>query len=166
MQLDAQLVSFLTTLAIGLVLGLFFDFYRVMRGVFRPRAALTCLLDGAYWLFALALTFLTLLMSDWAQLRFYTFLGLVCGGAFYFRALSRYALLCILRVLRLFFCCWRQTRNFFRSCVVRPIGYVLGIFMLPLRRLARAGRAARRRFVRLRRAKQVEKDADAEDKNR
>ena len=166
MQLDAQLVSFLTTLAIGLVLGLFFDFYRVLRGVFRPRAALSCLLDGAYWLFALALTFVALLMSDWAQLRFYTFLGLICGGIFYFRALSKYALLCILRALRLAFCGWRQARRFLQSCVVRPIGYVLGIFTLPLRRLARAAGALRRRFGRFRRAKQTEKDAEAEEKNR
>lgn len=161
MELNAQLVSFLTTLAVGLALGLLFDFYRVMRGVFRPRAVLTSVLDGAYWLFALALTFLALLMSDWAELRFYTFLGLLSGGVFYFRALSKYALLCILRVLRLAFGCWRRMRSFLQCCVLRPLGYVLGIFTLPLRRTLRAAKTAGKRLQR----KKREKAADEDEKN-
>lgn len=165
MELHAQLVSFLTALAIGLLLGLFFDFYRVLRGVFRPRAALTFLCDGVYWLFALALTFVALLMSDWAQLRFYTFLGMLGGAALYYRALSKYTLLCIVRCLRLVFCCLRQTRRFLQSCVLRPLGYILGIFTLPLRRAGSAMGRAAARFVRPRRACPQEKAAAEEKKN-
>lgn len=133
MEVNTQWVSFLTTLLIGFILGLMFDFYRVMRGVFRLKALMTFVFDGIYWLVALIVTFACLLFSNWAELRFYIFIGMISGWALYCKWISKYSIFMMIRVVKIFIATSQWIKKAFIICLIHPVGYILGIFLFPLR---------------------------------
>jgi spore cortex biosynthesis protein YabQ len=100
-QVDNQLYTFITTIATGILLGVLFDCYRVLRGTFRPRAVMTWVTDLLYWLIATVVVFLALVVSNWGELRFYVFLGIVSGVILYYRLLSLYAIRLFLVIIKL-----------------------------------------------------------------
>jgi len=140
-----QAITFVTTLVTGALLGVIFDFYRVLRGIFKPRAVITYLFDCLYWLFATILAFATLLASNWGELRLYVFMGLAGGAAIYYRLLSRYAVIFLVRVIRLIVWLARWIHTLVVKLVLRPLGYCFGIFMLPFAFAGRKLGGAKRR---------------------
>jgi len=133
MEVNAQLISFLTTLFIGILLGFIFDFYRVSRAVFQPRLWVTYLFDGLYWLIAIIITFVCLLMSNWAELRFYIFMGIILGAILYYKLCSRYTIFFSMGVIKWCIFIVRYIRSIFFRWILQPIGYLLGIFKTPFR---------------------------------
>lgn len=87
-----QIKYFLDTLAIGLVIGLFFDLYRAIRLQIRPRIWTNDLLDLIVSLILTSISFLLLLFSNWGEVRFYVFLGFGLGLLVYFKYCSKYLL--------------------------------------------------------------------------
>jgi len=100
-QVDSQLNTFIITVATGILLGVLFDCYRVLRGTFRPRAVMTWFADLLYWLIATVIVFLALVLSNWGELRFYVFLGIVSGVILYYRLLSLYTIRLFATIVRL-----------------------------------------------------------------
>jgi spore cortex biosynthesis protein YabQ len=137
MEVNAQLISFLTTLFIGILLGFIFDFYRVSRAVCHPRLWITHLLDGLYWLIAIIITFVCLLMSNWAELRFYIFIGIILGAILYYKLCSRYTFFFSMGVIKWCILIVGYIRTILFRWVVQPIGYLLGIFKTPFRYVRR-----------------------------
>lgn len=133
MEVNAQLISFLTTLFIGIILGFIFDFYRVSRAVFQPRLWVTYLFDGLYWLLAIVITFACLLLSNWAELRFYIFIGIILGAFLYYKVCSRYTVAFSISVIKCCILMIRYTRAVLFTWILQPLGYLLGIFTTPLR---------------------------------
>ncbi|MBP2645140.1 MAG: yabQ [Firmicutes bacterium] len=86
---DGQLQTFILTMVTGMLLGIVFDFYRVVRGILRPRWFATAVTDLVYWLLATVLVFLALLAGNGGEFRFYVLLGLLGGGGAYYRLASR-----------------------------------------------------------------------------
>lgn len=86
--LAGQIYGFAATIAAGLTLGLFFDLYRLWRRATRPEKAITVLSDLLFWVAATPVTYVYLLMGNWAELRFYVFLGLFLGLFLYFTVFS------------------------------------------------------------------------------
>jgi len=83
-----QIKIFLNTIAIGLIMGIVFDFYRALRGLVRPKKWTTGLSDLIVCLFLTCLVFLLLIFSNWGEVRVYVFLGLAIGLAIHFKYLS------------------------------------------------------------------------------
>jgi spore cortex biosynthesis protein YabQ len=100
-EFNSQVISFVITIAAGIVLGVLFDCYRVLRGTFRPKCLMTCLTDLLYWLVATVIVFLALILSNWGELRFYVFLGILSGVGLYYRLLSVYAIRLFIGLIRL-----------------------------------------------------------------
>ena len=89
---------FLLTVAMGLALGVFYDMLRALRSPIK---------DLLFWLSATFFVFFVLLHTNFAQLRFFVFLGLSIGGVLYFCMLSH-------QVLRL--------ASFAKSILARYVG--------------------------------------------
>lgn len=87
-SLAGQLQAFLSTVMIGLVLGLAFDAYRILRGLIRPKAVATGMLDLLFWVVMTPIVFALLVAGNWAELRFYVLLGLAVGAALYAQLFS------------------------------------------------------------------------------
>jgi spore cortex biosynthesis protein YabQ len=79
-----QLSSFLILLFTGMLLGAFFDFYRVLRGCVRAGALFTMAGDLLFWVGAFVLAVPLLYWSTWLELRFYVWAALLLGILLYF----------------------------------------------------------------------------------
>jgi spore cortex biosynthesis protein YabQ len=132
MELYGQIQIFLVTLLTGAFLGIIFDFYRVLRGVFRPRFVMTTVADFIYWIVATATVLVSLLLCNWLELRLYVFLGLLGGGAAYYRLLSRYAIYLMIRVLRCIGWLLRWGKKIFVYTVIVPVSFVIRLLAWPL----------------------------------
>lgn len=101
-SLAAQLYAFGIVLLAGVSLGLFFDLFRVIRGIVRPGCLSTPLFDLLFWALITPILILYLVLANWGQLRGYVFFGLVLGFFFYrllFSGIVTSFLLWILRIL-------------------------------------------------------------------
>lgn len=166
MEVNTQWVSFLTTLLIGLVLGFIFDFYRVMRGVFNLKTLMTFVFDGIYWMVAFMITFACLLFSNWAELRFYIFIGIISGWALYYKLISKYSIFMMIRGIRIIIATSRWVEKAFIICLIHPVGYILGIFLFPFRYAMRGFHQIKRKLRKWRIGeKKMTKEDDLSSKN-
>lgn len=87
-SLLSQFVAFLIMLGTGLVVGLLFDIYRIIRSLTRPRAQGSIAMDLLFWVLITPVLFALLLAGNWGELRFYVFLGVGAGLFAYFQLAS------------------------------------------------------------------------------
>lgn len=87
-SLGTQLYAFGIVLLAGITLGLFFDFFRVVRGLIRPGFIGTPILDLLFWALITPILILYLLLANWGELRGYVIIGLLLGLFFYRLILS------------------------------------------------------------------------------
>lgn len=89
MTLQTQWVAFATMLASGILLGVFLDLYRVLKGRWHLTGWVVALVDLCYWILAAGWVFSVLLWSTWGELRFYMLLILFAGIGLYYWWFSR-----------------------------------------------------------------------------
>ncbi|HBN95863.1 MAG TPA: hypothetical protein DDZ66_06160 [Firmicutes bacterium] len=87
-SLGTQLYAFGIVLLAGITLGLFFDLFRVIRGLLRPSVFSTPLLDLLFWALITPVLVLYLILANWGELRGYVIIGLLLGLFFYRLLLS------------------------------------------------------------------------------
>ncbi len=87
-SLGTQLYAFGIVLLAGITLGLFFDFFRVVRGLIRPGFIGTPILDLLFWALVTPILLLYLILANWGELRGYVIIGLLLGLFFYRLLLS------------------------------------------------------------------------------
>jgi spore cortex biosynthesis protein YabQ len=133
MDLQRQVYVFAVTLAAGMILGILYDIYRVLRQKFRPQRIMTGLSDLLYWLSATLVVFLALVASNWGELRFYVYLGLVGGVGVYYRFCSRFVLFGVMGFVRFITAGMRVVRCFARLILIRPVVFGARIITWPCR---------------------------------
>lgn len=141
MEFNSQVISFVITIATGIVLGILFDCYRVLRGTFRPRCLTTCLTDLLYWLVATVVVFLALVISNWGELRFYVFLGILSGVGLYYRLLSVYAIRLFAGAIRLIKRIVVVIGKIIFGFLIRPVLFCMRILTWPFQTVGRRVRA-------------------------
>ncbi|NMB21489.1 MAG: hypothetical protein GX979_11535 [Firmicutes bacterium] len=87
-SLGTQLYSFGIVLMAGITLGIFFDLFRVIRGILRPGLISTPILDLLFWALITPILVLYLILANWGELRGYVLIGLALGLFFYRLLLS------------------------------------------------------------------------------
>lgn len=88
-SLNAQFYAFLVTVLAGITIGILFDFYRVIRGLVRPKKVFTYLGDLTFWVISTLVVFFLLLIGNWGEIRFYVWVGVLVGITAYLRYLSK-----------------------------------------------------------------------------
>ena len=86
--LGTQLYAFGIVLLAGVNLGIFFDLFRVIRGLVRPGIISTPLLDLLFWALVTPVLVLYIILANWGELRGYVVIGLALGLGFYYLLLS------------------------------------------------------------------------------
>ncbi len=86
-----QMRSFFATVAIGLVIGFTYDYYRVTRDVLRLKRAGIFIGDIVFWIVSTVIVFLMLLWGNWGEMRFYVLFGFGLGALLYFYFISKSA---------------------------------------------------------------------------
>jgi len=118
-SVSTQFFAFGVTVLTGVIIGILFDFYRVLRGQKkRPRKLITNLGDLIFWLMATAIAFSCLIFGNWGEVRVYVFIGLLLGLLFYYYFCSRF-------LIRFLVFALKSLRTIFKSIsyyVIRPLG--------------------------------------------
>lgn len=131
MELNSQVFTFAMTIVTGIVLGGLFDCYRALRHRFRPRMFMTWVTDLLYWLVATVIMFIALLVSNWGELRFYVFIGVLSGLGLYYNWLSRYALRLFVSGIEVVIKVLQLLNKIFIGVFVRPSLYFLRMTIWP-----------------------------------
>jgi len=142
---EQQLITLGWMVVTGAGVGLFFDLYRVARGLIRPRWLLTALGDGLFWLFVAGFTYGVLLQVNFGEVRSYIFLGIILGLLLYYRLLSPLVLKLALKLLGVLRRLVALAKGIFIALLLRPLNRLLGFCLAPLRWLRKgAARLAAR----------------------
>ena len=108
-----ELIVLMGTFAGGLILGIVFDFFRILRKNFKGASSVVWLQDVLMWVIMLAVVYTTLFITNNAQIRWYEFLGFGSGAAVYMVAFSKWIVLVSTAVISFFkkiFGCARNAR--------------------------------------------------------
>ena len=130
-----QVQAFLTTIAIGVLMGIVFDVYRLVLSHFRWRRWGRDVGDFIFWLLLTLMVFLLLLYGNWGEVRLYVLLGLGMGLGLYFRLFARLTrkIISILAVLlkRILVIVWMMITFPFKlvqKIIIVPLGVIgLGV---------------------------------------
>lgn len=133
MQFNSQVTTFLITITTGILLGVLFDGYRVLRGTFNPKVLTTWFTDLLYWLLATVIVFFALVISNWGELRFYVFLGIISGVVFYYRLLSLYTIRLFSVVIRLIKKTSILIKKIFIVLIIKPVVLCMKIIGWPFK---------------------------------
>ncbi len=137
-SLESQVYAFIVTILIGVTIGILFDFYKVIKGVIRPRKIAAYLGDLLFWIISTLVVFFLLLVGNWGELRFYVAIGVITGALAYLKLLRGFVIRILLfaifwlkkmadRLMRVLgFTLWLVTYPIFlvRNIIVIPIGYL------------------------------------------
>ena len=96
-----QFVTFLNMIIVGLVIGISFDFYRVMRQKIGLQRIGTDIFDIIFSILATLVISLVLFYSNGGQFRVYIFLGVGSGLLIYYRLLSGIVTTIIIKLFNL-----------------------------------------------------------------
>jgi spore cortex biosynthesis protein YabQ len=95
----------------GIITGILFDLYRVIRGFENPSRIITFIEDILFWIFAGLLVFIFLVYSSYVHVGLYLYLYIALGLYIYLRLLSKYLLKMEYNVIRTCGLFLRLTRN-------------------------------------------------------
>ncbi len=131
MELTNQILIFSITILTGILLGMLFDCYRVLRNNCKPREIWTWFTDLLYWLLATVVVFTALIASNWGELRFYVFMGILSGLGMYYSWLSLYAIRLFTSGIRLLIRSVGLLKKVFDILFLRPGIYGVKIVSWP-----------------------------------
>ncbi|MCL2753866.1 MAG: spore cortex biosynthesis protein YabQ [Defluviitaleaceae bacterium] len=86
--LSSQAGIFLTLTLCGFLLGLLYDFFRIVRRVLKISKIWTAIQDIFYWGIAICFVFVVLMFTNFGQIRGFVFLAAVLGVLVYFLSVS------------------------------------------------------------------------------
>jgi len=109
---------FLSTVLVGATIGLFYDFFRILRKTTPHSTWVVQLEDVLFWVIATGATFYFMLNRNFGEIRLFALLGTACGIILYFATISKIVLKISVTVI-----------NFFK----RVIAAAIRIITLPLR---------------------------------
>lgn len=118
---DLQFFSFFVVVLSGLVLGLFFDMLRAIRGRWHLSGLLAILGDLAFWLITTLLMALTLLLGGWGEFRFFMAVGMGVGLALHAWLASRTTIRLVVLILRLLEWIWDTLMWLVMRLVLAPL---------------------------------------------
>lgn len=124
MTLETEWTVLLTMAASGLLLGVFLDLYRVLKGQWELTGWVVAIVDLCYWIVAAGWVFSVLIWSTWGELRFYMLLFLFIGAGVYYLWLSRPMITVLLFAIRVVQASIRTVSALLRMIVWTPLLYV------------------------------------------
>lgn len=95
----------------GMLTGLLFDIYRIIRGFENPNRIITFIEDILFWIFTGLLIFIFLVYSTYVYVGVYLYLYMALGLYIYLKFFSRYFLKVQREVLKVLFSFLRITKN-------------------------------------------------------
>ncbi len=106
---------FYLTLYGGIVIGLLFDLYRVLRSNFKIVKKISFLFDAIFWLLITIVIFTTINLLERFDLRYYHFVALFLGFILYYNTISKYIFTVLNKLI-----------SFITSLFKKTVHYIVG----------------------------------------
>lgn len=84
--------AFYATIYGGLIIGLLFDMYRVIKSNFKAIKYVSLIFDALFWILVTLVIFITVDAIDSFKLRYYHFVALFIGFILYYNTISKFIL--------------------------------------------------------------------------
>ena len=91
-SIPTQLKVLIYSLIAGMITGILFDVYRVLRGIGNPKGVLMYFEDLLFWIFSAIMIFIFLLYTNNGYFEVYVYFYLALGALFYLKLLSRWVI--------------------------------------------------------------------------
>lgn len=101
-MLKNQIYLFAIFLANGILIGLFFDFFRILRKVFKTTNFITYIEDIIFWLISGSLFLFNAFYFNNGQIRMFMILGIGIGLIFYILTVSKFIIKINVKILGFF----------------------------------------------------------------
>lgn len=113
-----QLYSFIIYIVSGIIIGIFFDIFRILRKSFKTSDILTYIEDILFWLCSAIFLLFVLFKLNNGEIRSYTIIGLLLGVLLYMLTISKYFIKLNVKIL-----------TFFKKI----IGKIINIILIPIK---------------------------------
>ncbi|PRR77196.1 Spore protein YabQ [Clostridium liquoris] len=87
-SINHQVKLLVFSLASGMITGVLFDIYRIIRGLENPNRVITFIEDTLFWILTGILVFVFLLYTNYAYVGFYVYLFIAIGIYLYMKLIS------------------------------------------------------------------------------
>ncbi|MBE3592197.1 MAG: spore cortex biosynthesis protein YabQ [Thermoanaerobacter sp.] len=127
--IQSQIYAFLVTVYGGFVLGFIYDIFKVTRQVFKLKKTFSNIADIIFWLFGTITMLYFMYISNYVEIRLYSFLGFAIGVILYYVLLSYFitqALIVIYEFILKFL-------KKMAEIIIYPVKIVVNFFILPYR---------------------------------
>ncbi|MCY6485715.1 spore cortex biosynthesis protein YabQ [Clostridium aestuarii] len=109
--INTQINLIFYSIVAGILTGILFDIYRIIRGFENPDVIITFIEDILFWIFSGILVFIFLLYNGYAYIGFYLYLYITIGLYSYFRLLSKQFLKFQFKVIKIISKFFRIVKN-------------------------------------------------------
>ncbi|WP_443663275.1 spore cortex biosynthesis protein YabQ [Clostridium sp.] len=106
-----QVKLIIFSLLAGIITGVFFDIYRLIRGFKNPNKILTIIQDLLFWTLTSIVVFIFLMYTNEGYINFYVYVGLIIGVYLYLKLISNMFIKLQYRLLKFNGKLFRVTRN-------------------------------------------------------
>ncbi|WP_427339302.1 spore cortex biosynthesis protein YabQ [Caloranaerobacter sp. DY30410] len=128
---ESQAYIFLLTMYGGVLIGFVYDLYRIFRYFSKPNKIATLVEDLIFWIIVSIIALVTLIFSNWGELRGYVFLGFICGALIYTKLLSKPVITLMVYLVRIFIKLLEYTINI----LTYPFRFIIHLLSTPFRKL-------------------------------
>ncbi|WP_125154105.1 spore cortex biosynthesis protein YabQ [Clostridium rectalis] len=110
-SIHQQLKLLIFSLASGIITGILFDIYRIIRGFENPKQIVTFIEDTLFWILSGILVFIFLLYTNYAYVGFYVYLFIALGIYLYLKFVSKVFLKVLHNILKSIGKALRMSKN-------------------------------------------------------
>ncbi len=139
---------FLAFVLIGIIISFIFDFFRILRCVYKTPDFITILEDVAFWLISGIILLLGIFVLNDGNIRAYLFLGLFSGICVYIVFISKNIMKAGTKILNLF------NKNVFNP-IYRVINSIIQIFFNMIKHLIKLLKKIKNDFSIIKKSKKV-----------
>lgn len=118
---------FLIFILVGIIIGLLFDFFRILRRTFKTSDFITYIQDILFWLLSGIILIYSIFIFNNGELRAYIFLSIFIGIITYMLTISKYFINLNVIILTAI----KKVFNFIIKTVTYPIKLILKFFIKP-----------------------------------
>lgn len=108
----------------GVLIGLLFDFFRILRKSFKTRDIITYIEDILFWILTGIILLYSIFTFNNGEIRFYMFLGVILGCIIYMLLVSRYIVNTITKIIL-----------FFKKIIIKAVNIIIYPFKMLIKML-------------------------------
>lgn len=106
-DMDRQIAIFIFSLASGIIIGILFDLYRIIRGNENPGNIVTAIEDLLFWILTAMIVFIFMMYTNYAYLSFNIFVYMIVGLIIHLKLLSGFFISIMGKIYDIFTICAR-----------------------------------------------------------